>query len=106
MADNIALPRGPFKLRICAGCGQQINDGHHGHKGRLSPVYEIEAAPLAIVDAAIEAVEEGFKWQWPSGRKPRVRDEGWQFFAEALDNLRDAHRPEIVATALRRRFGS
>lgn len=36
-------PVGPYLLRICAGCGKQINDGHHGHDGRLSPVYMVPA---------------------------------------------------------------
>jgi hypothetical protein len=43
----IAKPRGPFKLRICAGCGEQLNDGHHAHDGRLSPTYEVPAVLAA-----------------------------------------------------------
>lgn len=91
---HVAAPRGTFSLRICAGCGTQINDGHHAHGGRLAPVYELPASPLAIVDAAIDELEAGFDAQWPSGRRPTKRDEGWMHFASALDHLRDARRTE------------
>jgi hypothetical protein len=99
---DVAPPRGPFTLRICGGCGQQVNDGHHLHRAATGAVYELPAAPLAIIDAAIERLEAGFEAQWPSGRMPRKHSEGWMAFAEALDYLRDAHRTEdMTPSALR-----
>jgi hypothetical protein len=99
--EPLATPVGPFALRICTGCGQQINDGHHAHDGgKLSPVYDLPAVPLVIVDAALADLQAAFDAQWPTGLKPRVRDEGWTLFATALDHLRDAHRPGVASAVL------
>lgn len=55
-SQRIAPPRGPFSLRICAGCGQQIHDGHHSHGKRLAPVYEVNAVTEATLNDAREAL--------------------------------------------------
>lgn len=67
---TIAPPRGEFALRICAGCGQQINDGHHAHDGRLSPVYDVPAVPQTQYDdmrrdrdRLIGEIEDYFLWE-------------------------------------------
>jgi hypothetical protein len=52
--EDVAQPRGPFSVRVCAGCGQQINDGHHGHGGKLAPVYEVPAVLISEVDAWLD----------------------------------------------------
>lgn len=55
MSADVAPPRGPFTVRICAGCGLQINDGHHSHDRRLAPAYEV-AAVLASESVPAEAM--------------------------------------------------
>lgn len=70
--QRIAAPHGPFALRICAGCGQQINDGHHAHDGRLAPVYDVPAVQasdkrLMLARRLIEAIDELGLWE--PGRK-------------------------------------
>lgn len=79
----IAPPRGPFALRICAGCGEQINDGHHAHEGRLAPVYDVPAVlhndpRLSWAHRLIEAIDELTLWE--PGRRG---------YAAAVRRLRD-----------------
>jgi hypothetical protein len=62
--SGVAAPRGPFALRICGGCGEQINDAHHLHANATGAVYYVPALTCDQHEAELAKVrpENGCAW--------------------------------------------